>query len=89
MKIFLHKPGVIDVLIKRAKIIYQHRNQPINHINPYHRRAKTMNKNAGKNNVPLVSQILDYYSTAEKYIRSDRHTNAHQTVFTKESDRYQ
>lgn len=29
MKIFLHKPGVIDVLIKRAKIIYQHRNQSI------------------------------------------------------------
>lgn len=48
-----------------------------------------MNKNAGKNNVPLFSQILDYYSTAEKYIRNDRHTNAHQTVFTKESDRYQ
>lgn len=29
MKIFLYKPGVIDVLIKRAKIIYQHRNQSI------------------------------------------------------------
>lgn len=28
-------------------------------------------------------QILDYYSTADKYIRSKTHSNAHQTVFTK------
>ncbi|MDE5907337.1 MAG: hypothetical protein K2H52_01095 [Lachnospiraceae bacterium] len=34
-------------------------------------------------------QILDYYSTADKYIRSKTHSNAHQTVFTKESDKYQ
>ena len=48
-----------------------------------------MNKNAGKNNVPLFSQILDYYSTADKYILSKTHSNAHQTVFTKENDKYQ
>ncbi|MCI8967284.1 MAG: hypothetical protein HFH75_06835, partial [Lachnospiraceae bacterium] len=48
-----------------------------------------MNKNAGKNNVPLFSQILDYYSTTDKYIHSKMHSNAHQTVFTKESDKYQ
>lgn len=29
-----------------------------------------MNKNAGKNNVPLFSKILDYYSTTDKYIRN-------------------
>ena len=34
-------------------------------------------------------QILDYYSTADKYIRSKTHSNAHQSVFTKESDKYQ
>lgn len=34
-------------------------------------------------------QILDYYSTTDKYIRSKTHSNAHQTVFTKESDKYQ
>ena len=34
-------------------------------------------------------QILDYYSTTEKYIRSKTHSNAHQSVFTKESDKYQ
>ena len=34
-------------------------------------------------------QILDYYSTNDKYIRSKTHSNAHQTVFTKESDKYQ
>lgn len=48
-----------------------------------------MNKNAGKNNAPLFSQILDYYSTADKYIHSRTHSNAHQTVFSKESDKYQ
>ncbi len=63
--------------------------KPINHINPYHRRAKSMDKNAGKNNVPLFSQILDYYSTTDKYIRSKTHSNAHQSVFTKENDKYQ
>ena len=63
--------------------------KPINHINPYHRMAKSMDKNAGKNNVPLFSQILDYYSTADKYIRSKTHSNVHQTVFTKENDKYQ
>ncbi len=67
---------------KRRKTIYQHRNQPINHINPYHRRVKTMNKKQEQ-------QILDYYSTTDKYIRSKTHSNAHQTVFTKESDKYQ
>ena len=34
-------------------------------------------------------QILDYYSTTNKYIRSKTHSNAHQTVFIKESDKYQ
>ena len=34
-------------------------------------------------------QILDYYSTTDKYIHSKTHSNAHQTVFTKESDKYQ
>ena len=34
-------------------------------------------------------QILDYYSTADKYIRSKIHSNAHQSVFTKENDKYQ
>ena len=34
-------------------------------------------------------QILDYYSTTGKYIRSKTHSNAHQTVFTKESDKFQ
>lgn len=34
-------------------------------------------------------QIVDYYSTTDKYIRSSQHSNAHQTVFTKENDRYQ
>ena len=34
-------------------------------------------------------QILYYYSTTEKYIRSKTHSNAHQSVFTKESDKYQ
>ena len=63
--------------------------KPINHINPYHRMAKSMDKNAGKNNVPLFSQILDYYSTTDKYIRSKTHSNAHQSVFTKENDKYQ
>ena len=48
-----------------------------------------MNKNAGKNNASLFSQILDYYSTADKYIRSRTHSNAHQSVFTKENDKYQ
>ena len=34
-------------------------------------------------------QIVDYYSTADKYIRSKPHSNAHQSVFTKENDKYQ
>ena len=34
-------------------------------------------------------QLLDYYSTADKYIRSQLHSNAHQSVFTKENDKYQ
>lgn len=34
-------------------------------------------------------QIVDYYSTTDKYIRSQLHSNAHQSVFTKESDKYQ
>ncbi len=34
-------------------------------------------------------QIVDYYSTTDKYIRSKLHSNAHQSVFTKESDKYQ
>lgn len=34
-------------------------------------------------------QLVDYYSTADKYIRSQLHSNAHQSVFTKENDRYQ
>ncbi len=34
-------------------------------------------------------QILDYYSSTDKYIRSKTYSNAHQTVFAKESDKYQ
>ena len=34
-------------------------------------------------------QILDYYSTNDKYIHSKLHSNAHQSVFTKENDKYQ
>ena len=34
-------------------------------------------------------QIVDYYSTTDKYIRSKSHSNAHQSVFTKENDKYQ
>ncbi len=34
-------------------------------------------------------QILDYYSTTDKYIHSKLHSNAHQSVFTKENDKYQ
>ena len=34
-------------------------------------------------------QIVDYYSTTERYIRSSQHSNEHQTVFTKENDKYQ
>ena len=34
-------------------------------------------------------QILNYYSTTDKYIHSKLHSNAHQSVFTKESDKYQ
>lgn len=33
-------------------------------------------------------QIVDYYSTADKYIRSKTHSNAYQTVFTRENDKY-
>ncbi len=34
-------------------------------------------------------QIVDYYSTADKYICSKPHSNAHQSVFTKENDKCQ
>jgi len=34
-------------------------------------------------------QLVDYYSTADKYIHSQLHSNAHQSVFTKENDKYQ
>jgi len=34
-------------------------------------------------------QLLDYYSATDKYIRSQLHSNAHQSVFTKENDKYQ
>lgn len=34
-------------------------------------------------------QILDYYSTADKYIHSKTHSNVHQSVFNKENDKYQ
>ena len=34
-------------------------------------------------------QILDYYRTTDKYIHSKLHSNAHQSVFTKENDKYQ
>ena len=34
-------------------------------------------------------QIVGYYSTADKYIHSNQHSKAHQTVFTKENDKYQ
>lgn len=41
-----------------------------------------MNKEQGQ-------QIVDYYSTADKCIRSKLHSNAHQSVFAKECDKYQ
>ncbi len=44
-----------------------------------------MNKNAGKNNASLFSQIVDYYSTTDKYIRNRARSSAHQTVFTKKT----
>ena len=34
-------------------------------------------------------QIVDYYSTTDKYISSKTHSNVHQSVFTKENDKYQ
>ena len=34
-------------------------------------------------------QILGYYSITDKYIHSKLHSNAHQSVFTKENDKYQ
>ena len=34
-------------------------------------------------------QIVDYYSTTDKYIHSKLHSNAHQSVFAKENDKYQ
>ena len=34
-------------------------------------------------------QIVDYYSTTDKYIRNRAHSSAHQTVFTKKNDKYQ
>ena len=48
----------------------------------HYRRAKTMNKRQEQ-------QIVDYYSTTDRYIRSDRYSDSNQTVFTKENDRYQ
>ena len=41
----------------------------------------------GRNAIAL--QILDYYSTTDKYIHSKLRPNAHQSVFTKENDKYQ
>ena len=40
-------------------------------------------------NTEQEQQILDYYSTTDKYIHSKLHSNAHQSVFTKENDKYQ
>lgn len=34
-------------------------------------------------------QLVDYYSATDKYIKSALHSQAHQSVFTKESDKYQ
>lgn len=34
-------------------------------------------------------RLVDYYSTENKYIHSKLHSNAHQSVFTKENDKYQ
>ena len=34
-------------------------------------------------------QIVDYYSTTDKYVHSRTHSNAHQSVYTKKNDRYQ
>ena len=34
-------------------------------------------------------QILDYYSTTDEYIRNKAYSDAHQSVFTKENDKYQ
>ena len=34
-------------------------------------------------------QLVDYYSATDKYIKSALHSQAHQSVFTKESDKFQ
>ncbi len=34
-------------------------------------------------------QLVDYYSATDKYIKSALHSQAHQSIFTKESDKYQ
>ena len=34
-------------------------------------------------------QIVDYYSTTDRYIRSDQHSDGKQSVFTKENDKHQ
>ncbi len=34
-------------------------------------------------------QLVDYYSAADKYIKSALHSQAHQSIFTKENDKYQ
>jgi len=48
----------------------------------HHREGKTMNKEQEQ-------QLVDYYSATDKYIKSALHSQAHQSVFTKESDKYQ
>ena len=34
-------------------------------------------------------QLVDYYSATDKYIKSALHFQAHQSVFTKENNRFQ
>lgn len=34
-------------------------------------------------------QLVDYYSATDKYIKSALHSQAHQSVFTKENDKFQ
>jgi len=36
----------------------------------------------------IVLRIADYYNSTDRYIYSERHSNAHQAVFTKKKDRY-
>ncbi len=48
-----------------------------------------MQKGAKIMNREQERQIVDYYSATDKYIKSALHSQAHQSVFTKDNDKYQ